>query len=45
MFSIFIEQKLKNPFLIAGYNSLAYFCDRESETEAIAFMTVFFLCG
>ena len=30
-----METKLKNPFLIAGYHNPAYFCDRETETEAV----------
>ncbi|MDR1623856.1 MAG: ATP-binding protein [Tannerellaceae bacterium] len=29
------EEKLNNPFLVAGYYSPAYFCDRETETEKI----------
>jgi AAA+ ATPase superfamily predicted ATPase len=28
-------ETIKNPFLIAGYHSPAYFCDRERETEKI----------
>ena len=27
--------KIKNPFLVAGYHSPAYFCDREAETAKI----------
>lgn len=27
--------KLENPFLVAGYHSPAYFCDREAESEKI----------
>ena len=27
--------KIKNPFLVAGYHSPAYFCDRETETAKI----------
>ena len=30
-----MKDKLVNPFLIAGYHSPAYFCDREKETEKI----------
>ena len=30
-----MEHPLDNPFLIAGYESPAYFCDREKETEEI----------
>lgn len=30
-----MEKSLKNPFLIAGYHSPTYFCDRESESEKI----------
>jgi AAA+ ATPase superfamily predicted ATPase len=29
------DKRLANPFLIAGYNSPRYFCDREKETEKI----------
>ena len=29
------QEKFKNPFLIAGYISPKYFCDREKETEII----------
>jgi AAA+ ATPase superfamily predicted ATPase len=29
------KEKLSNPFLVAGYHSPAYFCDREIETEKI----------
>jgi AAA+ ATPase superfamily predicted ATPase len=39
MFYIYLyrmkEEKLHNPFLVAGYYSPAYFCDRETETEKI----------
>lgn len=30
-----MKDKPKNPFLIAGYHSPTYFCDREKETEKI----------
>ncbi len=30
-----MKDTIKNPFLIAGYHSPAYFCDRERETEKI----------
>jgi AAA+ ATPase superfamily predicted ATPase len=30
-----MEKKLNNPFLVAGYHSPAYFCDREQETGKI----------
>ncbi|MDR0507455.1 MAG: ATP-binding protein [Dysgonamonadaceae bacterium] len=30
-----MAQKLVNPFLIAGYNSPTYFCDRERETAKV----------
>ncbi len=30
-----MEECFKNPFLVAGYHSPAYFCDREVETEKI----------
>ncbi|GHT19314.1 ATPase [Bacteroidia bacterium] len=30
-----MKAKLNNPFLVAGYDSPAYFCDREAETEKI----------
>lgn len=30
-----MEKSLRNPFVIAGYHSPAYFCDRETETEKI----------
>jgi uncharacterized protein len=30
-----MKDTIKNPFLVAGYHSPAYFCDRERETEKI----------
>ncbi|GHV26536.1 ATPase [Bacteroidia bacterium] len=30
-----MKAKLNNPFLVAGYDSPAYFCDRETESEKI----------
>ena len=30
-----MKDKPNNPFLIAGYHSPSYFCDRETETEKI----------
>lgn len=30
-----MKEAIKNPFLIAGYHSPVYFCDRERETEKI----------
>jgi AAA+ ATPase superfamily predicted ATPase len=30
-----MQAKLNNPFLVAGYHSPAYFCDREAETGKI----------
>jgi AAA+ ATPase superfamily predicted ATPase len=30
-----METKPKNPFLIAGYHSPAYFCDRDAETKQV----------
>ncbi|MBO6029683.1 MAG: ATP-binding protein [Bacteroidales bacterium] len=30
-----MDRQIKNPFLISGYESPAYFCDREKETEQL----------